>query len=364
MSTHEDARAAVRAAVDTFRAAAISAAQAVLDSPHAVIPGLAADVFYEEIRAAADALEDLADGLAPEQAAVVVAERLAVALDAVSVALPSTVESDFDTSRAVIEASAEAFRAIADALDGRPATVDGWSLDAYQAAWARASARQIAHALDDLLAARDAYVDEPNEINSNAETAAYFIVRDIAAALAGDHSQLLRNQAASVTFADYAHIFDDPDGEQTHDESRDQVNLRVEDLHAWIAEPAGPLLADGHHHAAVMTATATLESRWRSLLGLEGRSLGELGRISFDPRDPTGDEPRLRVAIAGPQDSVALRTANDYAQHLARVVARLRNLAMHHPPDSEPPKTETLEQLTLVSRLAHIITQAEIVRAR
>lgn len=362
MTTLDGACATIRVAADTFRAAAISAAQAALESPHAIAPGLAADCFDEEIRAVADTLDAVADRLAREEAAVHMAEPLSLAFDALAIGLPSTVNSDLDTSRAVIEAGAAAFRAVAGALDGLPAAFDDGSLDMYQAAWIRASVRQVVHALDDLLAARVAYDEQPDEIHSNAETAAYSIVRDVAAVLAGDHSQLLRYRAANTrTSVDFARILDASYGERSDDDRQDRAALRVEDLHPWIAASAGPLFADGHCHAAVVAATQSLESSWRSLLGVEGRSFGELARMSFDPRDPTGDEPRLR--IAGLQDSVALKTAQDHAQHLAKSAARLRNLAIHHPPDSEPPPTKTLTQLALLSELADLVTEAEIIRS-
>lgn len=245
--------------------------------------------------------------------------------------LPSTVDSDLDTSRAVIEAGAAAFRAVAGALDGLPAAFDDGSFDMYQAAWIRASVGQVMHALDDLLAARVAYDEQPDEIHSNAETAAYSIVRDVAAVLAGDHSQLLRYQAADAgTYADHAHIFDTRHSERPDDDPQGRAVLRVEDLHPWIAASAGPLFADGHHHAAVVAAAQSLESGWRSLLGVEGRSFGELARMSFDPRDPTGDEPRLR--ITGLRDSVALKTAQGHAQHLVGQERREVEESGHTPP--------------------------------
>ena len=114
--------------------------------------------------------------------------------------LPSTADSDPDTSHAVYKAAAAAFLAFADALDALPATLDDFPEDyrpvvTYQAAKARADARAIAQVLDDLVAARGAvdkavYADEAvYETASDAEIATVFVVCDIAAALAGAHAR-------------------------------------------------------------------------------------------------------------------------------------------------------------------------------
>jgi hypothetical protein len=112
-----------------------------------------------------------------------------------------------------------------------------------------------------------------------------------------------------------------------------------------------------------VAALQTLEKEWRSLLGVDGLSLGELARMSFDRRDPTVSEPRLRIRGFGPEGSVAWRNAHDGAQQYAIGCAkRIRNLAIHHPQDSEPDATSTLETLGALSTLARWVTEACVVR--
>lgn len=193
MTDAVDAPAAIRRAADGFRAAAISASHAVAGSPYAVDPDGAADIFHIELEAVADALAS-ADAAAP------LAGPLAVALDTLASGLPYIADSDPDTSRAVDSASTSAFLALADALDGLPATLDDLSDDyrplvTYQAAKARADARIVAHAFGDLLAAHhdvDEVVDLDEaayEIYSDREAATRFVVCDTAAALASAHAR-------------------------------------------------------------------------------------------------------------------------------------------------------------------------------
>ena len=145
----------------------------------------------------------------------------------------------------------------------------------------------------------------------------------------------------------------------------DRTVVRLSDFHPWIARRAGPLFADGHHHSAIVAAAQFLETEWKALLGVEDVSLGELARMSFDRRGPTKHEPRLRFWGYGSRDSVAWRNAHDGARQYAMgCVKRIRNLAVHHPRDSEPDATETLEILGALSTLARWITKAEVVRAR
>ena len=145
----------------------------------------------------------------------------------------------------------------------------------------------------------------------------------------------------------------------------DRTVVRLADFHPWIAKRAEPLFADGHYQAAVVTATQFLEAGWKSLLGVEGLTLGELARMSFDRRGPTRDEPRLRFRGFGSRDSVAWKNAHDGARQYAMgCVKRIRNLAIHYPQGSEPDATETLEILGALSTLARWVTEANVVRAR
>ena len=145
----------------------------------------------------------------------------------------------------------------------------------------------------------------------------------------------------------------------------DRTVVRLADFHPWIAKRAEPLFADGHYQAAVVAATQFLEAGWKSLLGVDGLSLGELARMSFDRRGPTKDEPRLRFRGYGSRDSLAWKNAHDGAQQYALgCVKRIRNLAIHDPQGSEPDATETLEILGALSTLARWVTEAEVVRAR
>ena len=145
----------------------------------------------------------------------------------------------------------------------------------------------------------------------------------------------------------------------------DPTVVRLADFHPWIAKRAEPLFADGHYQSAVVAATQFLEAGWKSLLGVEGRTLGELAKMSFDRRGPTRDQPRLRFRGYGSRDSLAWRNAHDGAREYAMgCVKRIRNLAIHDPQGSEPDATETLEILGALSTLARWVTEAEVVRAR
>lgn len=145
----------------------------------------------------------------------------------------------------------------------------------------------------------------------------------------------------------------------------DRTVVRLADFHPWIARRADPLFVDGHYQAAIVAAAQFLEAEWRSLLGVEDLSLGELARVSFDRRGPTRHEPRLRFRGYGSRDSVAWRNAHDGARQYAMgCVKRIRNLAVHHPRNSEPDSTEALEILGALSTLARWVTEAEVVRAR
>jgi hypothetical protein len=158
----DDASAAIQAAADEFRAAAISASHAVADSPYPVDPAGTANLFHEELRAVADNLATLADAVANADSAASVADPLSDALAALSKGLSHTFDSDSDTSRAVYRASATAFLHLAEAFGGLPVAFDDLPDDSrplitYQAAKVRADARLMAHAFDDLLAARDTF---------------------------------------------------------------------------------------------------------------------------------------------------------------------------------------------------------------
>ena len=157
----------------------------------------------------------------------------------------------------------------------------------------------------------------------------------------------------------------DPSPAATAVAHEDRTVVRLADFHPWIAKRAEPLFADGHYQAAVVAATQSLEARWKSLLGVEGRSLGALARMSFDRRGPTRNEPRLRFRGYGSRDSLAWRNAHEGAREYAMgCVKRIRNLTIHDPQDSEPDATETLEILGALSTLARWVTEAEVARAR
>ncbi|MYA44279.1 MAG: hypothetical protein F4Z31_21325 [Gemmatimonadetes bacterium] len=151
----------------------------------------------------------------------------------------------------------------------------------------------------------------------------------------------------------------------TTSEQEDRTVVRLSDFHPWIAERAEPLFVDGHYRSAIVTATQFLEAEWRSLLGVEGLSLSELARMSFDRRGPARDEPRLRFRGYGSRDSPAWKNAHDGArQYALGCVKRIRNLAVHHPQGAEPDATETLEILGALSTLARWVTEARVVTAR
>ena len=151
----------------------------------------------------------------------------------------------------------------------------------------------------------------------------------------------------------------------TTSEQEDRTVVRLSDFHPWIAERAEPLFVDGHYRSAVVAATQFLEAEWRSLLGVEGLSLGQLARMSFDRRGPARGEPRLRFRGYGSRDSPAWKNAHDGArQYALGCVKRIRNLAVHHPQDAEPGATETLEILGALSTLARWVTEVRVVTVR
>ena len=382
MSERDDACAAIYAAADEYRAAAISASHAVAESPYPADPARTANLFHEELHGVADELAALAEAVADTDSAASIAEPLADALVALSTGLPNTFDSDHDTSHAVYRASAAAFLHLAEALGSFPVDFndlpeDSRPLITYQAAKVRADVRLIAHAFDDLLATRVTFdrevLDAPNgvfddlddeafdaayEIHSTAEAAALFVVCDLAEALAGAHYQRTNTKEDEIQTVEALHPA------ASSDEQQSRMAARLTDFHPWIATRAEPLFADGHYQAAIVAALLTLETEWRSLLGVDGLSLGELAKMSFDRRDPTQNEPRLRIHGFGPEGSVAWRNAHDGAQQYAIGCAkRIRSLAIHHPQDLEPDATSTLETLGALSTLARWVTEASVVRA-
>ena len=382
MSERDVACAAIHAAADEYRAAAISASHAVADSPYPVDPARTANLFHDELHAVADNLDALADAAANADSAASVAAPLADALVALCEGLPYTFDSDPDTSGAVYRGSAAAFSHLAAALGGLPVDYhdlpdDSRPLITYQAAKVRADACMMAHGFDDLLAARatfdrevldsadealdvfdDEAFDAAYEIHGAAEAAALFVVCDLAEALAGAHSRRTNINDDEIPTVEAGRPAASGDVQQS------RMVARVADFHPWIATRAEPLFADGHYQAAIVAALQTLEAEWRSLLGVDGLSLGELARMSFDRRDPTDSEPRLRIQGFGPEGSVAWRNAHDGAQHYAIGCAkRIRNLAIHHPQDAEPDATSTLETLGALSTLARWVTEASVARA-
>ncbi len=145
-------------------------------------------------------------------------------------------------------------------------------------------------------------------------------------------------------------------------EKEDETDVRVVDLHPWVAEPAERLFDDGHYRQAIMAAAQNLEIRWRELLDVREGTLAELANESFSEQPPKPGSPRLRYpAFGSDPKSGAWKNAHlgvmDYARGCAR---RIRNLGLHHPEAREPEPGDAVETLSAMSLLARWVTDAEV----
>lgn len=82
-------------------------------------------------------------------------------------------------------------------------------------------------------------------------------------------------------------------------EQEDETDVRVVDLHPWVAEPAERLFDGGHYRQAILAAAQNLEVRWRELLGVSTGTLFDLANESLSEQPPKPGSPRLRYPAFG-----------------------------------------------------------------
>ena len=145
-------------------------------------------------------------------------------------------------------------------------------------------------------------------------------------------------------------------------EDDNRTQLRVVDLHPWIAEVAEPLFDGGKYHDAILAAARNLELKWKALLEVEGYTLSTLADESFSKNAPSPGHPRLRYPAAGTDTgSSAWKNAHGGARDYAKGCAkRIRNLGQHHAEKSEREPSHTMEVLSALSVLARWVTEAEL----
>ena len=173
----------------------------------------------------------------------------------------------------------------------------------------------------------DEAFDAAYEIHGAAEAAALFVVCDLAEALAGAHSRRTNINDDEIPTVEAGRPAASGDVQQS------RMVARVADFHPWIATRAEPLFADGHYQAAIVAALQTLEAEWRSLLGVDGLSLGELARMSFDRRGPHRQRTEIADSRLRPR---GLRGLEERARRCPTLRDRLREADPEpsHPPPS------------------------------
>ncbi|SDD15714.1 TIGR02391 family protein [Glycomyces harbinensis] len=136
--------------------------------------------------------------------------------------------------------------------------------------------------------------------------------------------------------------------------------LSAAELHPVIWGAAAGLWDDGHHRAAVQTASTALEGTLQAIAtpALSGENLS----ILFSLTDPTESSPRLRIQDVDPA-SKTWKSAHEGALALVRgAFMGIRNL-VSHPQWPEPTEAEALEMLAVLSYMAHLVDRSERVEA-
>ncbi len=144
-------------------------------------------------------------------------------------------------------------------------------------------------------------------------------------------------------------------------ERGDTSVLRVVDMHPWVAEPAEPLFVDRHWFMAVTAAADNVRAQWKAILGTKNDDLPS----AFSPKDPKAGQPRMRFAYYDRnRDEQEWNNAHEGVMHFARgCMMRIRNLYKYQPKGQAISPGLAIEALAALSRLAHWITDARVVRA-
>lgn len=136
--------------------------------------------------------------------------------------------------------------------------------------------------------------------------------------------------------------------------------LVASEMHPIIWGAAAKLWDDGHVRPAVQTAATALEGLLQDVTG-PGVS-GENLAVLFSPGDPTPGSPRLRIRGLDPA-SKTWRSAHEGAAALVRgAFMGVRNL-VSHPGSADPKPAEALEMLAILSYVARLIDQSDVVQS-
>jgi hypothetical protein len=131
-------------------------------------------------------------------------------------------------------------------------------------------------------------------------------------------------------------------------------------MHAWVAEVAESLWADGHYRQAVCDAARAIEVKLRSKLCVQGKTAAKMVTEAFGARPPQPGSPRLRFMgfEPGSDDWV---NAHEGALFFGRgCMMRIRNLWTH---GYEPGIDEAADALAALSLLARWIDDAQVLNA-
>jgi hypothetical protein len=136
--------------------------------------------------------------------------------------------------------------------------------------------------------------------------------------------------------------------------------LSAAELHPVIWGAAAGLWDDGHHRAAVQTASTALEGTLQAIAtpAVSGENLS----ILFSITDPNEVAPRLRIQDVDPA-SKTWKSAHEGAVALVRgAFMGVRNL-VSHPQWPEPTEVEALEMLAVLSYIAHLVDRSNRLEA-
>lgn len=136
--------------------------------------------------------------------------------------------------------------------------------------------------------------------------------------------------------------------------------LSASELHPNIWTAAAALWDGGHVSQAVQTAASALEGLMQTYTG-PGSSGAELASL-FSLKDPEAGQPRLRFRGVDPT-SKTWKSAHEGAAALVRgAFLSVRN-SVSHPGWQEPTLSEGLEMLAVLSRVARLIDQCDLIPA-
>jgi hypothetical protein len=134
--------------------------------------------------------------------------------------------------------------------------------------------------------------------------------------------------------------------------------LSASELHPAIWGAAAALWDDGHYRAAVQAASSCLEGLLQGVAGpaVAGENLAAL----FSTNGSAGGEPRLRLRGLSP-DSRTWRSAHDGAAALVRGAFMAVRNVVSHPGSPDPSQAEALEMLAILSYVARLVDNADVV---